>query len=74
MKIYTVAQDGKDRLKIFDVNNGQRVGTIHITEEIKGSPVVSGDQCSIQVETRSGVSQLRIYKLPSGSLIRTIHI
>jgi hypothetical protein len=70
-KRFIVAQSGLKSLRLFDAATGQLYRIISTPGNISGQPICLENEMYVQVE-KSGKQFIAYYKLPSGSLSRTV--
>lgn len=63
----------KDRLEIFNADNGSIYKTMNLPSGASyGSPVVSGDNVTVGIQFNNGRNISRVYNIKTGSLVREI--
>lgn len=71
-RVYTVVVKG-DKLVCLDARTGSTQGVFSPTGRIISSPVVSGDLCTVQVETVNG-TQVYTMSLPSLGIVNIVNM
>lgn len=74
MKVYSAVTYEKTKIKVFDVSTGQQITVINTGYTILNQPIVNNEVVSALCQITIGKVQNRVYKIPSGSLIRSIEI
>lgn len=74
MKVYSAVAYEKTKIKVFDTSTGQQICVINTGCVLLNQPVVNNDVVSALCQISIGRVQNRVYKIPSGSLVRSIDI
>lgn len=71
-KLYSANLVNNKLIRIFDAETGSPVTFVDTIDEVSGPIIIVGDRLTITVRSTSGKVKLKIYKLPSGSVLKTI--
>jgi hypothetical protein len=74
MKVYSAVAYQKTKIKVFDTSTGNIACVINTNCKILNQPIVNNNVVSALCEISIGKVQNRVYKIPSGSLAKTMDI
>ena len=74
MKSYSAVAYEKTKSKVFDTSTGQQICVINTGLTLLNQPIVNNEIVSVLCQLSIGRVQNRVYKIPSGSLVRSLDI
>lgn len=71
---YSVVHEGGNKLKFVDMRTGAVVGRTSFNGiGLAGSPIVSGDTCTVIAQLQGDRKMGYVIKLPSGAIVDSFH-